>query len=356
MACFMNDIERSFKVSLGRFRFSGRAEHPMGILVSGGPCSSAVACLYARYLASLPPNPRAPEQKVVLIHVNCGDHRARARFESLAAQLTADRVIVEPPDILTLKDVSDAEIISRRRVVSTAIRAASEVGCSRVLVGTTADRAAVDILSFVISGCGPQVGPGGQDSFTLESMGPDGAPLLVLRPLLHAPVRLAVRYAREAVRNMGAAEHLESSMPASLGGSRNRPGLLGALERFVASAQAENGACVHNVVRTAARLGGSDSSMKCALCGGVVTDQDSTQDPRVCGKGGGASCDASCGWSCSSTPLCYSCEGAVHRAGGCAGGGADILSIAGRDARRRAMQSEIQEFLIEEEPDFDDAT
>jgi hypothetical protein len=53
--------------------------------------------------------------------------------------------------------------------------------------------------------------------------------------------------------------------------------------------------------------------------------------------------------------LCYSCEGAVRRAGGRKGGGADILSIAERDARRRAMLSEIQEFLIEEEPGFDDA-
>jgi hypothetical protein len=371
MTCFAAQLERSFKVSLGRSGFSGREQHPTAILVSGGPCSAAVAYMYARYISSLPPNPKAPDQEIVLVHVTGADHTARLAVEALATQLNLKLSLAESPEMPSFKDVSDGQVVFRRRLLRSALQTARTLGSSRVLLGTTADRAAVDILSCVISGCGSAVGAAGRDVWTVEPIEAGVTPQRVLRPLLHTPVRLAVRYARAAIGCLRDIEHVggASSGEQISGHSpsrivRKRPGLYDALERFVGAAQAENGACVHNVVRTASRLDGSGPSIACGLCGAAYINDDSCKGNPVCAENPLA-CQEECsvlsnksscrsGSAMASEGLCYSCVGAVQRAGGRQGGGAELLLVAERDARRRAMREEIREYLIDEEGTCED--
>jgi Cytoplasmic tRNA 2-thiolation protein 2 len=353
-------MRRGFKVSLGRASFT-RPSAPVAVLISGGMSSAAAASLYAHYLAALPPHPTAPAPVTILVHVPISPATSAAAA-SLAAHLNFPLHSAPLPRLLAVRDASDASVLHHARVIAAARDAAILAGAKRVITGTTADRAAVDVLSRVFTGCGPAVG----DAAAAELHG-------MLRPLLHVSMRNAVRYVR--IVTIGGVEFASGATAPA--GKMN---LRAILERFVEDSQDENESCIHNIVRTAGRLSPSAfDAPACALCGlacGSNADltrmashatEESTAsafvhnadkvEPFSCGEGDtgceGCGCsDGKEGDMLSGVQLCYSCKAAVERAGGVSGGGKKLLSDAlGYGRRREAMRESIQEFLL---PDGDE--
>lgn len=254
--CFLSFMQRSFKVSLGRTGFGGRNPGKLAILVSGGPCSAAAAYLYANYLTGLAPNPRAETQQPILVHIRQCPASVSA-VENLSAELGL-KLYVADIDLVPIKNALDSDIVQRKRVLAAALRAAEHLHASKVLVASSADRVAVDVISHVFSGCGPAVAEAAQEVYSRGS-------ITAQRPFLHIPTRLVVRFAYFVFPGF-------SFYSGNAGVSQTS--LRQVIERFVEGAQDDNHASIHNVVRTAMKLSSTDDACSpCSLCGEACTPQ-----------------------------------------------------------------------------------
>lgn len=256
--CFTAYVDRSFRASLGRAGHSGG--RTLTVAVSGGPCSSALAVLAHRYLASLQRPPDTPPPSLVLVHVPPPPADVRVRQHTASAvralahalpgaTLTVARVPAsELESLASARDASDASLLARAARMRAA--RASAGGCV-LLLGTSATRAAAVVLEAVASGRPPTVGN--------------------CEPVRGLPARALVRYARWMLPGV-------DFVSRGAGGAGTDAPIPDAVARFVAAAADDNPASVHNVVRTAGRLV-RPGGRACPLCGEPVGAE---------GEGGGA--------------------------------------------------------------------
>lgn len=201
------------------------------------------------------------------------------------------------------------------------MRAAREHGARVVLLGTTVDRAAVDVLERVVRGCGEGVGEAAKP--VVEERGAEG--VTFLRPLVNVPVRQALFY----LRSVAPALEMDGNDVAAEGGRKAGVRTMrGVLEKFVGVVQAENSSVAHNVVRTAARLDSSSRASACAACGETSGEAagESAWDMDDSGLADNGDGEAE---------LCFGCRRALAREKRCA---------VARDSARLA----VKEFLLDD--------
>lgn len=309
LTCFCVFLQRTFRTSLGRLG-AGGAPHRLALAISGGPSSSALALLHAQYISTLHHAPTNPPPPVLLLHalpVTASSHPAVSSLSSLlpCARLQLVRLDTGLQDRLAaLADGTDRGVLARAAVVDALLSAAKAAGCDTLLFGTTAHRAAADVLLCVGTGRGA----GARVAAATESGTRSG--VRVVRPLRDVPARLVLRYARAEMGDV----QFDARGAAGLMGVY-KGGLGDVVEKFVEAAGEGNAASVHNVVKTGDRLREGEGEMWCEGCGGVVRRNI----------------------------LCHGCEEAVRRAGG-RRVVTDVLSR--REVGLEEMRQGIQEFLL----------
>lgn len=337
--CFQAHTQVSYKRALGRGHYAPRSPAPAALLVSGGPASAALALLHSEHVAALPHHPTQPARAVILVHVATCE-AATAAVTALADRLRLPLYVVPAPARPELRDVSDAERVYAGWVRNAGLTKARETGADVALVGTTADRAAVDVLWRVVFGCGEGVGDGAKAEGSWRGM-------TVLRPLLHMELKSVVLYGRF----FGSGETCGGEGWERGGTGR---GLRGLLEKFVEGVQKENGSVAHNVVRTAGRLVGVSGATCCAGCGDALVSGEECEEngsaredsgSGECARGGSAGDDVR--GESAAVPLCYGCREAVRRAGGMDGGGAAVVESRQAARRRELVRNSIGDYLLD---------
>lgn len=334
-------MTRTFKTSLGRLRAGGRPRS-LAIGISGGACSAACAILLAEYIKSLVRNPNAPPPRIVLIHVSIsGDDKRENVLRNLESIVPGARGVVVTVSqgvlegVRRVKDATDRGDLLRAAVFRTLIHATREQECDTLLLGTSADRAAADVLQSVITSRGGS----SRDCSASQSVHGD---VRVLRPVRDMPIRLLTRYAQIMLDGAQFAP-----------GQVRETGIYDLVLRFVSRVGVENAASVHNVVRTADRLGAVESGgNRCFLCGAFAREfaSGNGDDGTACGDCGDCGCGNGEGGG--TQGLCSGCMDAVLRGEKRNAGNPvrRIINVVAEEERLRVgredMRRQIAEFLL----------
>lgn len=319
LACFRSYLRKTLKTNIGRLGAGGRPT-TIAIALSGGYCSTALSLLYSHYLTTLNPNPHAPPPRIVILHAFKEEPPAIVKK---LAELLPDSTIVTKPIISdvakALKDVKDATDVASIRhhvILQSLTEAAQENGCDKLLLGTSATRAAADVLHATITARGTLV----RDA---------AAPRIksgiveVIRPLRDIPTRQLARY---AMLELPDADFLDDNV-------ESNSGLYDVVSRFIGEVGVDNPASVHNIVRTAGKLL-EISGDPCDICGASVITKS------CCGD----SCDGDgCG---NRETLCVGCQDCVKRDKNVA----QVVKFVSTERRRRKAREEmrvaIQDFIL----------
>lgn len=221
-----------------------------------------------------------------------------------------------------ISDISDRRALERAVVLQALVDAARTEGCNTLLLGSSASRAATDVLHAIATARGAAVQEVAAASTAVRDV-------KVLRPLRDIALRLIVRYARLEMPDV------DWSYREQLHISRDMYGLV---ERFVGEVGVDNSASVHNVVRTADKLL-DGREVRCMVCGG---------------RGGlvSAECNKEQVCACrSESAICLSCRDCEQRAG------KDkvnpiltLLQVRKEEERQRAgreqMRKQIADFIL----------
>lgn len=319
-ACFKHYLHKTFKSSIGRLGGGGRKK--LAIAVSGGPVSAAVCLLYAHYISTLAPNPKASTMHTIILHVS--DESAPPVVQTLAEHIPNSTVEVVRPafDDKRIRDNSDRFVIHQASILKALVDCASDNNCDGLILGTCANRAAVGVLQALITGRGTAV-PDLRAVFETDGV-------KVLRPVRDIAVRWLVRYA-----------YIRLPKEQFVYG-KSDAGIHDIIERFIEHAGADNAASVHNVVKTADKLK-KNKGGRCVLCMSVV--------PKVSSDGAGEDCGDCQDCGCSQRlDLCDGCRACVERADGESNRVSEVIEeIATKERKRIAMENmrkQIEEFLL----------
>lgn len=321
---------------MGRLNAGGQRALAVG--VSGGESSTTAALLLRQYHDSLNANPKIPPSRIVLVHVrmtglDAAEPAASARDASGAAdspkipeavravrECLADCQVVvtciEQPVvdcIVQVRDASDRAQLADNAMFAALARAAEATGCDTVVLGSSVNRAATDVLQSVISGRGTKVKPDATGAITVANV-------RVVKPLYGIPARLLVRYAHLRLPRVAFAQRW---VP--------RRCLQHVVERFVGEVAADNASSVHNVVSVAERLVDNQGPL-CAICAHVVACSpvhSPCSDPTAC------DCKPD-------VVLCDGCRGCANRFKEDEEKHNSVLKLASR----QLMRKEIEDFLL----------
>ena len=347
LACFQQYLERTFKSTLGQLNLSGRGPPPW-VCVSGGSCSSAVALLLHNYIHTLPSHPRYPTPQLHLLHILPSPSSSIPSSVQWLSQLPLVSLHTSVlPSQSVLRDPSDTSQLLRDAYLHAMIQASQG---NPILLGITASRAAVDVLTSVISARAGLVSYAAVLKSTVDGV-------CVAKPVRDLPTRMLVRYARVKMDGVKFA-------PAGMLIGRERPSmeverdLYLRVERFVTEVELGNPSAVHNVVKTASRLIDKKGTC-CILCGGKgIVEKSNGED--LCQSSGGNGCG-----NCSGTgkrmsdlesKLCRGCQDILERADvvGEKDSVLEVVEIRGSNEeggyRKKVgmeeMRKEIEEYLL----------
>ncbi|KAI0561516.1 Cytoplasmic tRNA 2-thiolation protein [Gracilaria domingensis] len=325
--CFTHYLRKTFKASLGRLGGGGRRK--LAIAFSGGPTSAAVCFLYAHYVSTLVPNPKAPKVQLVILHVSAAEPPPVVRAVAKLVPNAILRVIPPAFDANKVRDKNDRVYMQQMAVYRALLEAAGEHECEALVLGTSATRAAADVLKALAFGRGSAVKD--LSSGVLEMSG-----VKVLRPVRDIPVRLLVRYA-----------YLQLPDACFVNKEENGAGIHSLTHRFIQHAGADNAASVHNIVRTADKLI-QTKGRACLLCGSVIDKRERkvAKSAQSCGECQGCDCSQS-------FELCSACSACVGRASGDQNAVLEVISDLEVKQRRRVaredMRKQIEGFLLDDD-------
>lgn len=331
-SCFELYLCRTFRTTLGRTNASGR--RALAVALSAGECSTSAAILLHKYHSALCPNPHALPARIVLIHVTglskMDDSASLPEpIKAVHKAIPGSDLIIIPIDSDTsrkmddIADLSDRHEFYRIELMKTLATTVLSTGVEGVILGTSATRAAANVLSSISSGRGAAAHDDAGVEFSFNGV-------KFFQPLRGFPIRALVRFGRMVLPHV--------SYTSNTVFSRSLPFVI---ERFVCTVADDNPSSIHNVVRVAERLSES-SGVQCALCRNRIT--------LVHGSKKGTACCNSRDNSCGSCPgdglsilskLCYACQSCVRRAGD---EGSDNTVL--RLVKREEMRKQIEEFLL----------
>lgn len=346
LSCFQQYLQRTFKSALGQLHLSGRGPPPW-VCVSGGPCSSAVALLLHNYIHSLPSHPKYPTPQLHLLHIlpssSCSIPPSVQWLSQLPLVSLHTSIL---PSQSILRDPSDTSQLLRDAYLHAMIQASQG---NPILLGITASRAAVDVLTSVISARPGLVSYAAALKSTIDEV-------CVAKPVRDLPTRMLIRYARVKMDGVkfSPAGMLMGRVRAPMELERD---LYLRVEKFVTEVELGNPAAVHNIVKTAARLIDKEGTC-CMLCGGKGLMEESKGDDSCQnnGEGGCGNCHgAGKRMSDLENRLCRGCQDILERANVVGEKERVLEVIKTREnetgGRRRKvgveeMRKEIEEFLL----------
>ncbi|CAN8067405.1 unnamed protein product [Agarophyton chilense] len=324
-SCFTHYLQKTFKNSLGRFGGGGRRK--LAIALSGGPTSSAVGLLYAHYISTLVANPKAPEVQPVILHVSTTEPPSVVETVVSLVPNAVLQVVSPAFDTSKIRDGNDRIFMHQTAVLRALLEATKDHACEALILGTSASRAAADVLKALIFGRGNAVKDQSCGVVHLDGV-------KVLRPVRDIPVRLLVRYAYLQLPDVCFKINEEA-----------KAGLHSVANRFIQHAGADNVASVHNIVRTADKLIKREGQ-SCALCGSLVVVPEG--DYTISGSCECHGCDCS-----QNIEICSACRACVNRASGENNAIQDIISEITTNQKRRLaredMRKQIEDFLIDDD-------
>lgn len=318
LPCVRQYLQRTFRVALGRANASGPTAR-LAVALSGDFSSAACVHLAHHYVHSLRRAPGLQPPPIIAIHVRCGELEEKVAQLCVAQLSNTTLHIVSRQDealINNVRDPSDRTVLTRAAVLSTLKTTATQLNATALLLGTSATRKAAHLVEAVA--CGRVL---------------SSSPAHHVEPLVDVRTRILVRYARDAFHSLHFAPHAPHGAP-----------IPAIVDRFMADAEADNPASVHNVVRTAARLQ-DHTGAPCPLCDTPMMQVSSDCD------------NSPCGTSCViRQPLvCNGCSGMLRRSQAVALDPVAALlhsrSNSALQQRRRLMRAEIDQFLLDDSED-----
>lgn len=313
---------------------SAGGQRTLAVAISGGESSATAAVLLHRYHLTLCPNPFVASARIILIHVTNHDANEPphnlSHIQAIHDTIPKSELIVTPFDSATsaeiarISDPSDRHELYKIELMKMLATAASSTGAEGIILGTSATRAAANILGSVASGRGSSV-----RSHACAESSINGTRFL--QPLKSLSIRILVRFARLNLTNVSFTNNVVPP--------RSLPSIV---ERFVCTAADDNPSSVHNVVRVAERLD-ENSGALCVLCGSpfLVSGCAPNNGQTQCGN------QEPCENCEEKEPgihmaVCYACRGCVDRAGG----ERDPDNPVTRLIKRGEMRKQIEDFLL----------
>lgn len=332
-SCFEHYVHRTFKTNLGRINAGGR--RTLAVAISGGESSATAAVLLHRYHLTLCPNPSVAPARIVLIHLNneaANDNSLRSltHIQAIHDAIPNSELVIASPDSVSLDEIarivdpSDRHELYKIELMKALATAASSAGAEGVILGTSASRAAANVLGSVTAGRGANV-----HSLACAESSVNG--VRFLQPLKGLSIRVLVRFARLNLSNVSFASNVVPPRSIPL-----------VIERFVCTVADDNPSSVHNVVRVAERLE-ENTDTHCVLCGklflvlrcGPNNNRTKCDNSDSCG-------DCEENGSVAHKALCYGCKGSVDRAGGDGNPDNAVLRLI----KRGEMRKQIKDFLL----------